>query len=201
VASAAIVTVGLAAFVFAIRALRRSDGRALAPSPVVTEWQPGRAVALGAGLIALVSLLLWAVIPEPVVPESAPTEAALRVRVTERIPIPSSGEAATELKPGAVVLLEMPANRLEISDVLVALDDAGDTLWLCYGGEVSGKTAGKGVVEQIRSGDPTALVVQLDAASPTAVRTARFTLVQDQTALSSWMARAAAETGWATRGF
>ena len=92
----------------------------------------------------------------------------------------------------------LPTNRVGVQDIIVALDATFATVWLAYEGAVSGKKVGAGIMEQLRDGDSTVVLLRLDA-GPSGLKV-RFSLLQDQVAADAAWARAASEDGWATRG-
>ena len=83
----------------------------------------------------------------------------------------------------------------------MTLDDAGETVWLAYAGELTGKGGKRrplGVVEQLASGHPTVVCITLTPGLPP-VRV-RLTLDDEEATKTTHFERAAAEEGWARRG-
>lgn len=187
-----------------------------ATDPCVTRPLPARALALGgAGLAAIAALLAIIIPPGAPISGSAvpavttttglssgistgPTASGLREQARRTAECPSDGEAKFALSPGEAVRVRLPSNRAGTDDAIVALDASGNTLWLVYDGQLSGKKVGAGVLEQLQGGDPALMLIHLDA-QPTGLDV-RFSLVQDQTAADAAWAMATTEPGWATRG-
>lgn len=201
VASAITITVGAAAFVWAILVLRRGGPGTPAPR-TAPRSSVTRLAVVGGGLAAAAALLLAILPPGAIKPGSerspALTASSLRGQASATIECPSQGEAGLELRPGETVRVALPANRVGVQDVIVGLDASADTLWLAYDGAVSGKNVGIGVVEQLRAGDPTTVLMRHEAGD--SGLKVWFSLLQDQAAVDAAWARAASEDGWATRG-
>jgi len=201
VAIAALV-LGVIAFPWAIVILRRQP--ALPASAV--ERPPPRLLPRVAGVALVAGALLFALVPsgaEPTVARPAPTLGELEAGAVAAATCTAAGdEGAVEfsLMPGVGTRVALPKNRVGIDEVIVTLDAAGETVWLAYAGEHSGK-GGKprpvGIVEQLASGDPTTLCLTLTEGPPPV--TVRLTLEEEEAMRVAAFERAQAE-GWAIRG-
>lgn len=195
------IGVGVAAFLWALRILWRV--RPAEPAPRAPRRSLLRHGALSAGGLVAACLLLFAIIPPGIGASAAaqhswPTVESLRNEAKATIECPLEGEATFELTPGAVVRIALPTNRIGMEEVVTALSLAGDVIWLGYDEEITGKKVGPGVLEQLRSGDPTALVLTCEGA-PSGINV-RVSLLQDQVDVDGARDRAWAEPGWAIRG-
>jgi membrane protease YdiL (CAAX protease family) len=208
IASAVIVAIGMAAFIWAVRILRRCDPGAL--SAPAWGQSRSRSVAFAGVAAAATGALLYAIIPPGEVrgveskatPSRAPSLAALSDLATSAVYCPSDGEVVFELERGGAVRVALPANRVGVHEVITALDDDSGSVWLAYGGEVTGKGFGAGIpptgiLEQLRAGDPTAVSIRLESGPEGLV--VRFALLQDQAEIDAAWARATSER-WARRG-
>ncbi|MBM4113940.1 MAG: hypothetical protein FJ253_11335 [Phycisphaerae bacterium] len=97
---------------------------------------------------------------------SPPTLASMESRVRTEHDLAHRVQAGVPstfalIKGGAGERLILPPNSAGITEVIVELDPSGQTVWLAYGGEVTGKgTRGlpRGAVEQLVRDRPTVLV-------------------------------------------
>ncbi len=208
----AVLVLGVVAFPWAIAILRRQPAVASSTSgpiaPVLRPlWLFSRVV--GSALV-VGSLALVLVPPEVAVPARAevlerdwPTLGELEAGATETAVCTAMGEAGAvefSLVPGIGTRVALPENRAGIDEVIVTLDDGGETVWLVYAGEHTGKGAtGRptGIVEQLASGDPTVLSMTLSQGEPPV--SVRLTLEDDEASKVAAFERARAE-GWALRG-
>ena len=77
-----------------------------------------------------------------------------------------AGAVEFSLMPGVGTRVALPENRVGIERVIVTLDTGGETVWLAYAGDRSGKGGKRrpvGIVEQLASGDPTVLCIADDS--------------------------------------
>ncbi|MFN0241447.1 MAG: lysostaphin resistance A-like protein [Planctomycetota bacterium] len=203
----AVLALGVIAFPWAIVILRREP--AVAPSAVTRRplWLlprvAGTAVVAGALSFVLVPPGAAPMVPVQVATPSAPTLGELEASALAAVTCTAAGDAGAvefTLMPGVGARVALPKNRVGIDEVIVTLDAAGETVWLAYAGERSGKR-GKGrpvgIVEQLASGDPTVLCMTLTPGPPPV--SVRLTLEEDEAMKLAAFERADAE-GWAKRG-
>jgi CAAX protease family protein len=206
IAVAALV-LGVIAFPWAIAILRR---QAAVPTSVV-ERRPVWLLPRVAGAAGMAGALFLVLVPPGAAPRASeqaarrpvPTQAELEAGAVEAVTCTAAGDKGAvefSLRPGVGTRVALPRNRVGIDEVIVALDAAGETVWLAYAGECSGK-GGKGrpvgIVEQLASGDPTVLCMTLTQGPPPV--TVRLTLEEEEAMTVGTWERAMAE-GWAMRG-
>lgn len=198
---------GVIAFPWAIAILRRQP--AVATGVVVRRQLSLVPRVAGAALVA--GALFFVLVPPGAGPTAleqsagrpVPTLGELETSAVETVTCTNLGdEGAVEfsLMPGVGARVALPKNRVGIDGVIVTLDAGGETVWLAYAGECSGKgVKGRpvGVVEQLASGDPTVLCMTLTQGPPPV--TVRLTLEEDEAMQTAAFERARAE-GWAMRG-
>lgn len=203
----AVLALGLIAFPWAIAILRRRPAAATSAAERGPLWLlsrvTGAAVVAGAFFFVLVPPGAAPVTPEPAARRSAPTLGELEASAVEAATCTAVGDAGAvefSLMPGVGTRVALPENRVGIERVIVTLDTGGETVWLAYAGQLSGKggkTRPVGVVEQLASGDPTVLCMTLSQGPPPVA--VRLTLEEDEAMKAAAFERGAAE-GWATRG-
>ncbi len=205
-AAAITVALGIGAFIWGVRILRRCDPcTPRAPAPFHAR---SRTLAFAGCAAGATAALLYAVIPPgegkpSAAPPQVPSLASLRDLVTSTVDCPNQGEIEFELPRGGAVRVALPTNRIGVHEVIAALNDDGGLVWLAYNGEVTGKGFRlgiplTGILEQLGAGDPTVICMRFES-RPSGLA-ARFSLLQDQAAVDAAWARAASEDGWATRG-
>lgn len=180
----------------------------VAPPAITASPAPragARRIAFGGIALTLAWLLVAATVPEPPPPVSAasavaPTEVEMRSRLSSHVRIESGRPAALTLVRGAPIALVFPANRPGLEEALIELDLDGSTIWLRYDGAISGKKVGRGILEQLRSGDPSSLLVRITGGDLESGLSTVCELIDDQATFDSTWARCEAETGWAMRG-
>jgi len=203
----ALLAVSVIAFPWAIAILRRQPAAA---TSVVTRrpmWLlqrvAGVGIVAGAFLFLLVPPGALPMSPEQAATQPVPTLGELEASAVEDATCAAAGDdGAVEffLMPGVGTRVALPKNRVGIDEVIVTLDAAGETVWLAYAGERSGKGGKRrpvGIVEQLASGDPTVLRMTLTQGPPPV--TVRLTLEEDEAMKIAAFAQAEAE-GWAMRG-
>lgn len=212
----ALLALGVVAMPWALAILRRQrpvpmselDSSARESTEGRPESAPrasGRLLPRVAAVAAVAAALFFMVIP-PGVPD-APTRftiGELEARTSESAVCRHSGESGAAefvLSPGVGIRVALPSNRVGVDEVIVMLDPEGQTVWLAYNGDLSGKgVRGRplGIVEQLAAGDPTTIWMTLAEGSPPVA--VRLVLEESEEARIVAFERAAGETGWATRG-
>lgn len=202
IAAATIVGTGLISLIAALLLMRRQ------PESVDPSWRLAPRALVLAGLIVLLAGALWMVIP-PATRDAdqalakAPTKAQMVEQLVDTLTLDNLEEEITFSVPkGGSVLVELPENRLGLSDAIIALNESGSVLWLCYQDDISGKKVGKGVFEQLRAGDPMALVIEFEretSSSPSGL-SMKLRIVEDQAESDDIRTRIDGEQGWAIRG-
>lgn len=201
------LALGLAALPWAFAILRRQpagtgSGVERRP-PCLVPRAAGVALVAGASFLVLVPPGAAPKAPELAAMRTTPTLRELEAGAVEAVTCTAAGEAGAvefALMPGVGARVALPENRVDIDQVIVALDASGETVWLAYAGEYSGKGVGRrplGIVEQLASGDRTVLYMTLTEGPPPV--TVRLSLEQEEAAIAAVFERAKAE-GWATRG-
>lgn len=206
-----LLALGLVALPFAIRTLRREQSPARVPAREASRSGTWRL----AGAVAVAALLAFVFLPAERPPQErtasapapsenrAPTLAELEESVVATTSCPALGDAGTielELTPGRATRVQLPPNLAGVEDVVVQLDAQACTVWLAYAGERSGKgvhTRPRGIVEQLVSGQPTLLRIELSEGVGPVL--ARLTLEDDASTKDTRIARAL-DAGWAVRG-
>jgi hypothetical protein len=134
----------------------------------------------------------------------SPTQSEIEASATLLGPCMDFGDGGTvefSLEPGRGARVGLPKNRTGIEDVIVALDEQGDTVWMIYAGELTGKGRdGRppiGIVEQLVSGDPTSLVITISPGPPPL--NFRLMIEQDEERTAAAVKLGESES-WAVRG-
>ena len=141
---------------------------------------------------------------DPEAKRITPTLKDIEDGARETVACTAIGEAGAiefSLMPGVGTRVALPNNLAGIDELIVALDDERETVWLAYAGELSGKGGEHrplGIVEQVAAGSPTVVCMTLTPGNPP-VRV-RLTVVDDDVAKAAHFERAATEDGWARRG-
>jgi membrane protease YdiL (CAAX protease family) len=201
------LVIGVVAFPWAIAILRRQPAVA---TNLVERRLPWLVLRV-AGVAVPAAALFFVLVPAGALPSNpqvasrppAPTLGELEAGAVETAKCRATGdEGAVEfsLVPGVGTRVELPKNRVGIDEVIVTLDAAGETVWLVYAGERTGKW-GKGrpvgIVEQLAADDPTVLCMTLSQGPPPVK--VRLTLEQEEALMVAAFERAKAK-GWAMRG-
>ncbi len=201
----AVLALGVLALPWAIAILRRPLSSATSVVVRRPRWLLPRvaAPALVAAAIFLVVVPRGAAPMSPEQPPPAPTLGELEASVVEAVTCNAAGDKGAvefSLTAGVGARVALPKNRVGIDAVIVALDAKGETVWLAYAGERSGKGSKRrplGIVEQLAAGDPSMICITLTPGPPPVK--VRFTFEDDEARKVATFERAAAE-GWAIRG-
>lgn len=203
----ALLTLSVIAFPWAIAILRRQPAAATS----VVELRPLWLLPRAAGAAVVAGALFFVLVPPGVAPTAAEQAAsrpaptlgeleASAVGVATCTAAGDKGAVEFSLMPGVGTRVALPKNRVGIGEVIVMLDAAGETVWLAYAGERSGKGGKRrpvGIVEQLASGDPTVLCMTITPGPPPV--TVHLTLEDAEAMKIAAFERAEAE-GWAVRG-
>lgn len=203
----AVLALGVVSFPWAIAILRRRPQvDASRPAPRRASIVPrlvGAVVAAGTLCFLLVPPGLEPRASDTAARRTAPTLEELEASAVEHVVCAQPGDAGAvefSIAPGAGARVALPKNRVGVDEVVVTLDASGETVWLTYSGERSGKGTSRrpvGVVEQLAPGDPTVICMTLSEGPPPV--SVRLTLEVDEERKAEWFARAEAQ-GWSRRG-
>jgi len=203
VAAIVVVAAGMAAFIPAIAILRKPGPTG--DTPRSRAWPTWGRLA-GIAMVAVISApLLYAVVPpgrSAASKGAAPSEEWLRANAGDPVAWLPGGEIAFTLTPDSPVRLALPANPSGVDEVLIQFDQKARTIWLFYGGEVSGKGARglpRGILEQL-SGDH-AVWLRISFADVDArPLSASSALLTDPEHIAKALEAAERDAHWAVRG-
>lgn len=204
VAALIAITLGLAAFVLAVRVLRRCDSSA--PPQPMTPRQSWTVAGRAAVATLAATGLFYAVLPPGVVkpePLRPPSVASLLARAMLAATCPTEGEAEFALAHDDPVRIALPPNPTGVVEAILTMDDRRGVIWLAYNGEVTGKGNNgipeSGIIEQLSGDDPSRLRIRFENADQRPVK-AWVSLLQDPSRIDAALTQAAIEGGWSTRG-